>query len=185
MDANREYDQGTFRNPIAGKAYKEYQGFIEKAKKSIKKGNGLIFDIHGQTHKEGWVELGYLVSTWRLNKDVPLAKYSSIKSLAERSSSTFKSILRGRKSLGYFLQKQLIKTIPSPAHLRPGKGGYFNGGYNIKRHGSLRGGNIDGIQIEIPRRYRNKDTAQSFTISLAKAIHMFALENNYYQVCPL
>jgi len=179
MDANRAYDQGTFRNSIAGTAHREYQGFIKKAKKSIKKGYGLIFDIHGQSHKEGWVELGYLVSTWRLNKNVPLAKYSSIKSLAKRSQSSFKSILRGRKSLGYFLQRDEIKTIPSPAHLRPGEGGYYNGGYNIKRHGSLRGGNIDGIQIEIPKKYRNKKSAREFVRSLAKAIDRFMKANKY------
>ena len=61
LDANREINQATFGNPIAKRAYNDFHGFIRKARKAVK-GAAILFDIHGQRHKYGWIDLGYVIS---------------------------------------------------------------------------------------------------------------------------
>ena len=56
---------------------------------------GLLIDIHGQTHDEGWIELGYLLSANELNTKVSAAE-SSIRQMASLSQHSFEDLLRGK-----------------------------------------------------------------------------------------
>ena len=56
LDANREVNEATFGDSDATTAYNEYFDYIDDAKTDV--GTGLLLDMHGQSHSEGWVELG-------------------------------------------------------------------------------------------------------------------------------
>ena len=85
LDVNCGMEKGTFGITEAADAWKAYHGFIDKAKQDIG-GPGLLIDIHGQSHPEGWIELGYTLSQGQLNGKGYTPKDSSIFSLAVRSS---------------------------------------------------------------------------------------------------
>lgn len=175
MDANRELGEATFYQPLSVKAYNEYHRFAAKAKASIT-GNGLFLDIHGQTHSKGWHEFGYLLSRNALNSRGRLnPRHSSIRALAARSKFNFDSIVRGSKSLGFYLEQQdkKYRSVPSPKNKRPQKHDYFSGGYNTKIYGSQAGGKVDAIQIEAHSKVRTRSTYKSFSKKLAKAIKAF------------
>ena len=84
LDVNSEIDKGTFGVAEAVEAWKAYHGFIEKAKRDIS-GPGLLIDVHGQSHPEEWIELGYTVSDVQLKKRSYTSKDTSLYSLALRS----------------------------------------------------------------------------------------------------
>ena len=71
--------------------------FMQSKSKQIYK-RGLVLDIHGQTHVENWVELGYLLSKEQLNTPTlnPLTMKSSIDNLIRHSSPyTMDDLIRG------------------------------------------------------------------------------------------
>jgi len=175
LDANRDLFIAAFDEPEAVKAFHEFHAFIDTAKSSIQQ--GIVFDIHGHTHPEEWVELGYCLS----NKEICSGNFkcgnSSIKTLAKRSKCDFQKLLNGEKSLGYFLQMEGVKTVPSPAFPSTPVNCYI-GGHNIRTHGSLHQGGIDAIQIETPKKYRNKQNAANYVKCLAKAIVGFMNEHH-------
>ena len=57
---------------------------------------------------------------------------------------------------------------------------YYSGGYITRHHGSKNGGNVDAIQLEIPRRYRfEDDLRQTYAEVLGSVItEFFALNYN-------
>ncbi|XP_013394497.1 uncharacterized protein LOC106161963 [Lingula anatina] len=61
LDPNREIGEATFNVAAALTAFNEYHQFITDARANIT-GAGLLFDMHGQSHPEKWIELGYLMS---------------------------------------------------------------------------------------------------------------------------
>lgn len=182
MDANRKIGQATFNEQAAKVTYQEYHGFIAEAKSAII-GNGLFLDIHGQTHAKGWHELGYLLSKFDLNNDAsPIQPASSsIKTLASRyPDDQFDALVRGSKSLGFFLEQQdaSYQAVPSPSNPKPLQHGYFSGGYNIKTYGSRNGnGIVDGIQVEAHKSVRKSSVYKSFAQNLAKAVSDFMKEH--------
>ena len=167
IDANRPLYEATLNHPIAVKTFNEFHQFIQIAKQEVKE--GLLFDIHGQTHPEELLELGYLLS----NKDLRERNISidkcSIKSLATKSKYNFEDLIYGYVSLGHFVQEENLKVVPSPKHY-DSMVKCYTGGYNTTVHGSLNGGQIDAIQLEIPKRYRNSNEYKSFSKHLASAI---------------
>lgn len=183
LDTNREKDEATFDVVDAKAAYDEFHWFIGQAKSSISQvgdGNGLLLDIHGQSHPEEMTELGYMVIKDRLNGvdgKVPVAQYSSIRSLANRVNIDFESLLRGDNSLGHYLQDNGHNTVPSPVNPKPGSAQYFTGGHIIKTHGSRYGGEIDAIQVEIPKPMRNSNEAEEYASHLASAVFKFMREH--------
>ena len=192
LDPNRPKPEATFYNKYAKKAFDEFFGFIRDAKKRIGlqgDGAGLIVDLHGQAHPEGWNEIGYLVIKERLNGEKgktvaklrPLAKYSAIKSLAARvakkkPSVSFEQLLRGSKSLGKYMndQKRYYRVVPSPYIPKPGKGHYFKGGYITETCGSRYSGKIDALQIETHYNFRTPLTVRrAYVQDLAVALKNF------------
>ena len=97
LDPNRNKTEAAQGNPKAEKAWEEYQGFIEEAKKV--EGLGVVIDLHGQSHRQNSTELGYLLSTAQLNSgDYDSAK-SSVRQLARRLGKSGKEVMTGNFTL--------------------------------------------------------------------------------------
>jgi N-formylglutamate amidohydrolase len=160
LDANRDLKEGAQGNAEAAKAWQEYHDFIKQARQAVEQqhGFGLLLDMHGHSHREGRVELGYRVSDANLRlDDTELAAKgkviadTTIRDLDQRSPSSFLELLRGRQSLGGLLEARGFNVVPSPSIPAPDEGQlYFQGGYTSDVHGSRRGGSISAIQIESP-----------------------------------
>jgi hypothetical protein len=160
MDANREIVEATQGGRGAEQAWRDWQGFIIKAKAVVQKqfGTGLYIDLHGQRHKEARVELGYMIGADKLRLDDAalersslLIRQSSIRELDQRSPASFVELLRGSSSLGGLLQARGFASVPSPAFPAPKEDEqYFRGGFNTDTHGSRQGGPISAVQIECP-----------------------------------
>lgn len=159
FDANRAIVEAADGNTTVEQAWYTYHEFLDSAKAQIVEdyGRGLFLDLHGHAHPIQRIELGYLLSRSELqlaNTALNTTSYieqSSIQTLVQDNlaSLTHAQLLRGDYSLGELLASKGLPTVPSAADPYPiGTDPYFSGGYNTVRHGSLSGGNIDGIQIE-------------------------------------
>ncbi len=185
LDANRELELATFGVPEAEDAFNNYTLFLETARSAVSntcQGRGLFVDIHGQTHSEEWVELGYRITAEQLNDESYVSSDASIRALAETKCGSdvtcFHNLIKGTTSLGHFLQEQGCRVVPSPEFPGPGSGGYYRGGYNTEKYGSKGWGSIDAIQIEIPRFYRFGDW-EAFALKLAQALKSY-MELHHY-----
>lgn len=159
---------------------------------------GLFIDLHGHAHKytSGYQEvytgitdgstnlsdficqseLGYGLSALDLEKSDSYldtrANYSSIAAIAQEYPTVrFSSLIRGRRSLGGYLDAEGVIAVPGKFHqvldrnaekfgatsgianLRP----YYTGGYCARKYGSTVSGtttgfadNISSVQIELP-----------------------------------
>ena len=157
LDCNREIKEATQGNPVAEKAWHEWHDALELAKATVQKdfGAGLYIDLHGQRHKEGRVEIGYLLKAKELALDdeaiTQLAANTSIRELDQRSPASFVELLRGKSSLGALLEAKGYHCVPSPTLRAPGEGElYFNGGYDTLIHAFKNGGALSGFQVECP-----------------------------------
>lgn len=155
FDANREVVEAAQGSVYAERAWSEYHEFLDSAKARAQAtfGAGLFLDLHGHGHPEQRLELGYLLSADELNAVDSLldglAEESSIKSLAGASGLPFSALIRGDHSLGALLADAGVRAVPGRDEPGPGTEPYFTGGYNTSRHGSLNGGVVDGIQLEL------------------------------------
>lgn len=160
VDVNREIVEAAQGGRGAEQAWRDWQGFILKAKAIVLKqfGTGLYIDLHGQRHKEARVELGYMIGADKLRlddalleKSTLLIRQSSIRELDQRSPASFVELLRGASSLGGLLQARGFASVPSPAVPAPKENEqYFRGGFNTDTHGSRQGGSFNAVQIECP-----------------------------------
>ncbi|XP_053565255.1 uncharacterized protein LOC128655704 [Bombina bombina] len=179
LDPNRDKEEASFGVPQAEQAWNEFMDFIHMAKSNISK--GLLIDIHGQSHPEQWIELGYTISRANLDSSKFSAKDSSTYSLSnDLYNVPFETLLRGNRSFGKFIEEQNQKyvCVPSPTNPGPNGGNYFSGGYIIQTHGSKSHGKVDAIQIELPKWIREIDERPRFCAALAKAIKNF-FQSNY------
>lgn len=147
-------------------------------KDSIHYKQGLLIDIHGQSHPEGWIELGYLLSSNELNSTSSLTdplKVSSINSLASTSDYPFENLIRGRVSLGGIMDsKYNLKVVPSPKYLSPNGGNYYSGGFITREYSlSQKKARINAIQIESPYAYRVDSAIDAYADSVANSIFEF------------
>ena len=178
LDANREPGEGAAGDPFALLAWNEFQEFILLAKAAVER--GLYLDLHGQSDDEARQQLGYLLTAQDLRSadaeldQGALAAGSSIRHLAQASAVPFSRLLRGPGSLGALLERLGYEAVPSPRWPHPGAVPYYEGGYNIRVHGSRDGGTVDGIQLEATRRVRFDAVARAhFTGALARALGDF------------
>ncbi|XP_044162010.1 uncharacterized protein LOC122946438 isoform X2 [Bufo gargarizans] len=174
LDPNRDKDEAAFGVPDADQAWDEFMGFIRSAKSHMSQ--GLLIDIHGQSHPEQWIELGYLISKANLDSGKFSASDTSIYALSKRRPDTsFEELLRGRQSLGMFIEEQNVNyvCVPSPSNPGPNGGAYFSGGFITSTHGSKISGEVDAIQIELPKWIRESVERSKFAAVLAKAILNF------------
>ncbi|MEA2111510.1 MAG: hypothetical protein U9P71_05625 [Campylobacterota bacterium] len=179
VDLNR-HRAVAYEDERAKVIYDEFHHFIQKSKKEVDKkfSKGLYIDIHGQSHPKGYLEFGYLLVNDVLKlDDENLLKYqnkTSIRTLSKFSTEVFLDQLKGPNSLGGLMCSESYDSIPSQKLPYATDENYFEGAYDTIRYGSLKGGNISGIQIEFP--YDNiRDTkenrqkcAQSFVKSIIK-----------------
>ena len=136
MDPNRNnIDSCRVATDDCHLAYNDYHSFIETyfktnfvtGKKTSKLSNykqGLIVDIHGQSHPENWIELGYYFSISELNLAVlPNALSSSVNTLRSLSNYSLEEIIRGQVSLGGIFENKFgLKSVPSPTYPSPRNG---------------------------------------------------------------
>lgn len=180
LNANSTKDIATGGNYYSGIAWDEFHAYIEDAKKYIQSRclRGLLLDFHTNGHSEGWVELGYGLSgstldlsSSSLNKSTYIDR-STVRSLSLQPNQNFIEVLRGSSSLGGVLSTKGVKVVPSPEFPGPDGGGYFDGGYNVRTHGSIKGGAIDAIQIESHYNYVNSGSTKRniYSQQLAESI---------------
>ncbi|HSG09079.1 MAG TPA: Ig-like domain-containing protein [Longimicrobiales bacterium] len=185
LDPNREIVEAAQGNPYAENAWAEFQAYIDVAEERIVEdyGSGLFLEIHGHGHAIARVELGYLLSAATLDLDDETvdaggyAALSSIRALAATSPHPFSRLLRGDRSFGALLAEQGVPSVPSPAAPSPGEAEYFSGGYNTDRHGSLHGGTVSGIQMELhsPGIRDTEENRRAFGVGLARAVEGYML----------
>ncbi len=150
---------------------------------------GLLIDIHGQTHPEERIELGYYINPADLNKPlVPLSNTlnNTINKLRQLNGNKFSvdEIIRGANvSLGGILLKKFgLKACPSPTE-NPGTSKYFRGGFTVQTYGSYYASkfNMNAIQIELPSSMRQTANYSVYGLNIASAIYDFyfihSLEN--------
>ena len=158
VDCNRDMVEGAGEDRGARQAWNDFQRFIEIARSNVlaSAGRGFYIDLHGQSHAVKRVELGYcltdsqLTNADRVLNEPAYADRSTIRSLARRTGVPFAELLRGTNSIGGLLAARGYPAVPSPTMPDPGSGNsYFDGGYNARRHSSVNGGAIDGVQMEV------------------------------------
>jgi len=155
VDLNRKENEA-YEDINAKKVYDQFHTFIQDSEKIIdqKYGKGLYIDIHGQSHPKGYLEFGYLlVNDILKHPDDFLKTYkntTSIKTLSKFSNDSFLEQLKGANSMGTLMCNEGYDSIPSTKIPYAVDDNYFEGAYDTIRYGSLKGGNISGIQIEFP-----------------------------------
>jgi len=184
LDPNRNVKEAADGDFKAGKAWEEFQSYIDSAEAAILRqfGKGLYIDLHGHRHPLSQIEIGYLLSADELRLDdsflnsESFLEFSSIRNLigSNVKGLTYTDIIRGQYSLGNLLEEKGYLCVPSMKKPYPLEGeSYFSGGYNTTRHGSSQGGTIDGIQIELDEEHRSSPTKRAV---LAKDIAMVLVE---------
>jgi len=180
LDCNREIVEAAQGDALAEKGWKEYHAFIEEAERDLMKRrpHGLYLDIHGHAHAKQRVELGYAVTSKDLllpDADLDkLAVKSSIRGLQAFTKTPLSQLLRGPSSLGALLGAQGIACVPAPDAVLEKDDSYFDGGYDIRQHGSMNGGKIDAIQLEHPKSLRDtKEHRATMANALTEALGKF------------
>ncbi len=155
VDINRAKEEA-YEDEKASVPYNQFHDFIKDSKREIQEdfSKGLYIDIHGQSHPKGYLEFGYLLDNSIIKQHDGALKEniedSSISSLSKFTKECFIDQLRGPHSMGSLMCNQGYDSVPSVKLPYASDGNYFEGAYNTIQHGSLKGGNISGIQIEFP-----------------------------------
>lgn len=181
LDPNREIEEAAQGSPVAQKAWNEYHGFIAQACAATVKQYGVAFfiDLHGQSHPDVRVELGYqhsakdlAMTDEELNKPSSLAK-SSIALIAARSQEPYAALLRGPASFGALLEKKGFLAAPSPRMPSPQEP-FFTGGYTVRRY-CVAKDHVTGFQVETykPNLRDTKEHRQKFAEALVDVIQEY------------
>jgi hypothetical protein len=180
VDMNRFIDEGTFGSTSSMHAWMRYHFYLKHAREIIINneynyhGKGLLFDLHSQQHEEGWVELGYLITSRQLLKKKYNLKFSSLSSYLTTSFDPI-DLITGNKSLGYFITKYNYPATPSPTFPSPPEQSYFEWGYTIEEYGRYE--NFSAIMIESPsNELGNLTKLYIYAKSLALALHDYLTE---------
>ncbi len=141
LDCNREIVEAAAGDPVAEKAWSEYHGFIQRAHAAAIAQAGKVFyiDLHGQSHPNHRIELGYLHkrktyerSDQELNAPAIVAE-SSFRLVAATAKLSYADLLRGPHSLGALLEARGFPCTPSPSQPAPPEP-FFEGGYSVRRY---------------------------------------------------
>lgn len=192
LDANRDLEEAADGNNMAAMSWFEFHEYIESAKNKVTLdfGKGLYIDLHGHSHMKQRLEIGYLLYGSELRQ--PDSKinsqeyigYSSIKNLVGTNINGLNhaDLLKGDSSFGTLMSSKNYPSVPSGTDPFPLTGeDYFSGGYNTERHGSIKSGTIDGIQIECNNEVRFETSKrQAFAEKLASSILDY-LERHYFR----
>lgn len=182
LDPNREIKEAAQGNQTAEKIWAEYHAFVEEALKAAvsRHQRAFFIDLHGQSHPDVRVELGYLHSAADYAKPAEVVNASAF--IKEGSLAlitrlnpdlTYTALLHGPESLGALLEERGSKATPSPRMPVPSEP-YFRGGYTTFRH-ILPNPQVAGLQIEA-NRVRLRDSAegrQKFAEALVSALQVY------------
>lgn len=160
LDLNRSLNNSNCGDQTTKPYWNLFHNQIDEFRTKIqnKYGAGLVIDIHGQSHVEQRIELGYLLSSSQLRMNSELinsVEYnnrSSIKNLLNNhpNNLNFTDLLSGEFSMGSYLNEKGYASVPSEEDIAPKEGElYFSGGFNTATYGSRDGGSVDAIQIEL------------------------------------
>lgn len=189
LDANRSKTHGACGDAEAEMAWEDFHDFIELSKSQVFDsgwGRGWYIDVHG--HSGSKTLLGYRLSSDDLrlsdailNSDPRFRDKSTIRTFASSSQLAFASaLLRGNEALGTLLGRSGYPSLPSMQDHAPEPGEtYFQGGYNVLTHGCRSGGDICGVQVEVPYdgvrdSYENR---KAFSDALVRATGVFLGHN--------
>ncbi len=174
LDANREIVEAAQGDRAAEQAWAEFHEFIDGAKSDVTEacGRGLYLDMHTNNHAGQWTEIGALVRGSELeSSDEDLQSYAETSSVRNLSQTyTLAEILRGRNAIGSRLQALGYSAVPSEAIPHPMGQDFFRGGYNTGRHGSIRQGSVDALQIENFLDFLEPGVRNGYAEALARAI---------------
>ncbi len=182
LDPNREIKEAAQGNKTAEKVWGEYHAYIEEALQATVKRHGIAFfiDLHGQSHADVRVELGYLhdASSYARNADeLNSAKFIQSGSLALikklNPGLDYPALLSGPESLGALLEQRGFRATPSPRMPVPSEP-YYKGGYTVARHVPSNP-QVCGLQIEA-NLVRLRDTPegrQRFAEALVSALEVY------------
>ena len=185
VDMNRFIDEGTFGTANSMHAWIRYHFYLKYARELIINNEynfnrkGLLFDLHSHVHEQGWVELGYLITS----RQLLTKKYNlNSSSLALYLTKLFQSnqLIIGNKSLGYFIMKYNYLATPSPIFPSPSDQSYYEWGYTIEEYGRYK--NFSAIMIESPsNELLNLTKLYFYAKSLALAIHDYIIEIELFE----
>lgn len=156
VDCNRDAFSGAGSNPRAHATWIAFHRAIGLGRSVSKK--GIFVDLHGHSHPDPRVELGYRLSADQLaaagEELRALEPVSTLARLSRTSPSAFEERLRGATSLGGFLEVRGYPSLPAPSKPHPDGAPYFQGGYNVERYRAKPDDPEDGwisVQVECPR----------------------------------
>ena len=160
IDLNRSLETALCKDKSAMPLWVVFHNQIDIFQNEISSsyGRGLIIDLHGQSHPEERIELGYLLNGSMLRDlEQNATDYSnqvSIKNLISNhpKQTSFQQLLVGENSLGTLLSEQDFAAVPSQSDQAPLESQlFFSGGHNTINYGSRDSGTIDAIQVELNR----------------------------------
>lgn len=160
VDMNREVKEAAQGDPHAQAAWQRYHQSVHNAlQEAIQRhGRALLIDLHGQSHPQQRVELGYLHDASEYAAVPAIAAGSAALLTALHPNLDYDAFLHGPLSFGASLEARGFPATPSPREPRPSLP-YFRGGYTLRRHATA-GAMVLGIQIEANRN-RLRDTPES------------------------
>ena len=186
MDPNRDFKDCCFSlNEESAIAYNDYHRMIETcfAQKLLFK-QALLIDLHGQSHPENWIELGYLLSSNDLEKELNVTQKSSLHSLVASSGATLETLVRGPTSLGSLMTNKFnMRVVPSSYIPSPQTNNYYSGGYISRRYTSKEflKYRINSIQIELPYSMRQNNCLELNAKKVASCIFDFYTIHSFDQ----
>lgn len=158
IDANRP-SHLAYESQNAKPVYDEYHNALAEARLEVNErwGSGLIVDIHGQAS-----QLDTIIRGTKNGKTVShLLKNFGRKSLVGKPS------LFGQLAEAGF-------SVNPPVGSQNKEPSSYNGGYIVQKYGSMSGGAIDAIQLELGRNLRRPDSNDVTAKKIAFALQNFA-----------
>jgi hypothetical protein len=199
MDANRSRQEGARGDPLAAQAWQEYHGFLLAAKQAVvdQCGRGLLIDLHTNGREGYLIEFGYGLTKDDLGEDdehlnrESFIRRSTLRQLALLGPIDHADLLRGPLSLGGLMTSLGYAAEPSPDQPQPVGDPYFSGGYTIFRHGSLYGGWVDAVQVEVAYDFLRPPVRANLIRALAASVltyvdaaYGFRLTDSRGNLCP-
>lgn len=182
LDPNREIKEAAQGDKMAETVWGEYHAFIEEALQAAVQRHGRAFfiDLHGQSHPDVRVELGYLHDPLDYAKPASevnspaFVKAGSLAYLMKLNPGLeYTALLHGPESLGALLEARGFLSTPSPRMPVPSLP-YYRGGYTTFRH-IPDNPTVAGLQVEA-NRVRLRDTPdgrQRFAVALVSALQVY------------
>jgi hypothetical protein len=159
LDANRERLCAAGDNFAAQLAFESYHQFLSEARATFS-GRAFFIDVHGHSHVDGRIELGFGIPRANLYDPESSAGVSTLKTFAALQGGPFTPLLR---DLGTRLTNAGFPALPSTQDWTVESGeSFFEGGYTIQRYGCPTVGDLMcGVQMETNKSVRGSSAARA------------------------